>query len=173
MKDLFKNIIFIFFIYSCSTYKTRNQVYSSNIQFKGGVLNDQSWDDSLSFKRVSWFFDATENYEILISKLDKDSPFASWLETDRLYLTSCEHFYIVALYADINANDGTSLLTSELNKSGLKEMNILHFSYHMKAHQNFKDWKLGRHKIVGMCSSNKLQDQISISIPGHKTFKLL
>ena len=167
------SIIFLISFTSCASYKSRNQIYTSDIDFRGGVSGDQVWEDSLVFERISWFYDATVKYEILLSKLDQSSPFASWLGADRLNLTTCENFYIGILYTDINAQHGTSFLVSQLSKSGLTEHSVLAFSYNIKAHQNFKDWKLDRHKILGFCSKSKSEDGIQVTIPGYQTHKIL
>lgn len=163
----------VFILLACSTYKTRNKVYEGEISFKGGVYEDKNWTDSLEFKKISWFYDATLDHEILISKLDKSSPFSAWLGADRLALSTCENFYITILYSDINANHGNTLLTSQLKNAGLEEMSILNFTHQMKAHQNYLDWKLGRHKIVGFCQKNTNKSEIIVTIPGHKSLKLL
>jgi hypothetical protein len=159
--------LFIFlFLSGCSTGKTRRPIYKSEVVFSSGNFEDKSWDDSLKFKRFSWFKDATLTHEILISSLTTKSAFSSWMGTDKLHLSRCSDFKIALIYSDINYSQGTSFLISELKKSGLKDVSLLDFSHQLKAHQNFGDWKLLRHKIIGLCNEGTVSKKIDVSIPG-------
>lgn len=170
-----QQIVFFSFLVlvGCAVNQTRHKIYGQEISFRSGVFEDKSWDDSLSMNRVSWYQDANVSYEILLGKLDQNSPFANWLGADRLKLATCADFYIGAIYTGINAVYGSSYLLNELKKSGLEEISILDFSLQLKSHQNFKDWKLGRHHIYGFCAKNKNHPAVIVNIPGFKPHKML
>lgn len=163
-------LILLFF--SCSTYRTRRPIHKTEIVFKGGNYRDMDWSEELKFKRVSWYKDATLSHEILITSLTGESKFSNWMGTDKLHLTRCTDFKIALLYADINAKQGISFLKSQLKNSGYEEISLLNFSHEIKAHQNYGDWKLGRHKFIGLCLENAAKNNIDISIPGFKKYTL-
>ena len=165
-------------ICSCSVYKTRNKVYNTNVNFMGGVYNTEKWSKSLIFQKNSWFQDATVQYEILITKMDRSSPFAKWMGSDILRLSQCNEFYIALVYANINAQGGTSVggtsvLFSEFEKLGLDDVSLPEFSRQIRSHQNFNDWHLARHKVVGFCQKKSNIQQIFITLPGYESHKVL
>jgi hypothetical protein len=142
------------------------------IKLNGGVYNDKAWKDKLIFKRTSFFQDSNMVYDILITGLKKDSPFFSWLGSDKPNIQKCSQLKVVLLYADVNTQKNTQYLVSEIEKSGLREMIILDFSHQFKAHQNAQDWNLTKHRVVGFCARNAKKIDISLNLPGFKTQSL-
>lgn len=178
MKEVGCNIMFrvmalflVFLMVGCSSLTSRRPIYETDISIRGGQFQDKEWEEKLKFKRVSWFKDATVTHEVLLTKLAADSKFANWLESDKKYLSQCSEFYVGIIYADINAAQGQSYLVSQLEKSNLKEVSILSFSSHIKAHQNFMDWKLIRHKVIGLCRTQASLSKMTINIPGFRVFE--
>lgn len=170
MKSLSLFAIFIFG-FSCSSSRTRNRVYTSELAFKGGVYKAQEWSNSLNFKRISWFRDSSIVYEILVAKLDKESPFISWLEKDKAEIDRCDEFYVGIYYADLNAPHGSFMIPSQLKAAGLEERSILDFSDQVKAHENYKDWNLEKHRVRGFCKRKGTNTETIVTIPGYKSIK--
>jgi hypothetical protein len=165
-------LMLIFIVGSCAMNRARKNIAYSDISINGGVYNNKDWRDKLSFKRTSWFREASMDYDILFHKLDKTSSFASWMGSDQKYLTDCHEFYVALVYADINAPNGTPFLVNQIDSIGVKKVGIQDFKENLKAHENFRDWRLTQHKVVGFCRPESLKEDIVISIPGFKSVKL-
>lgn len=163
----------LLFVISCASHQSRNKIFEGEVILKGGNLGDKSWDDDLVLKRVGWFKDASLKHEMLYTKMTKDSPFTAWLGGRKISLSTCENFFIVFLYSDINAENSNALIINELKQAGLEQKEVLDFTYHIRAHQNFLDWKLLDHKVLGFCQNKTLSQPITINVPGHKSYKLL
>ena len=163
--------ILLFTLISCSVYKTRRTFSDNEISIRGGVHGDKDWDSSLTFKRYSWYKDATLSNDLLIAKLDSNSDFAHWMDSDRLHLSQCDRFYIGLLYSGVNAEQGVPFMETQIESSGAELKIILAFTKELKAHQNLRDWHLSRHKVYGICTS-KSSESLSISLSGFKTKKI-
>ncbi len=168
MKFIYQ-ILFVFLFVACATNSSRRPVHNTQVKLSGGTYQDKEWEDELIFNRTSWFKDATMTHEILLSKLDSHSPFKSWLGSEEGSLDKCSIFYIALVYSDINAKHNNGFIINQLESNGLKEISILDFSHHVKAHQNTQDWNLSKHKVVGLCHSKVVEKGIKVEIPGFKT----
>ncbi len=153
---------------SCSVHQTRRPITTSNVVLKGGNYGAEEWSESLSFERVSWFKGATLTHEVLLNSLDNKSRFSAWMGSDKLQLTKCNRFKVALVYSHSDAGQGNSFLLDQMDKSGFKQVTLLDFSAQMKAHPNYLDWKLSRHKIVGLCSDISSAQPIDITLPGFK-----
>jgi hypothetical protein len=162
----------IFFFTACSVYKTRRSVKKSEVIIRNGVYSDKEWSSDLVFKRYSWFKDATMSNEILLSRITMSSDFVNWLGSDRVHISSCESFYIGLIYSDNQVKQGNPYLLAQLNEQGVEEKSIIDFSYELKAHQNFKDWNLSEHKIIGLCQTKKNSESLTLTLPGFKKSSL-
>jgi hypothetical protein len=74
-------IILLSFIVSCSSMSSLNKIIQSEVLFDGGVSSSGEWEDSLRFKRTSWFHEVQMTNDIFVAELKKDSPFNVWLGT--------------------------------------------------------------------------------------------
>lgn len=167
-------ISILIFLAACSSHRTRNKVYATDIELKGGVFKSDEWDESLVLKKISWYRDSTILYELLFGQIKKESPFANWLEKRKLDVSRCDEFYVGLIYADLmHALHGTTLVVAEIKESGLEEEGILDFSRHLRAHQNYKDWNLEKHKVLGFCRNKTKTKEVLLTLPGYKSFKLL
>ena len=154
---------------SCASNSSRRLVSTDTISLNGGVHNDKVWKDKLIFNRMSFFQDSNMVYDVLFADLKNDSPFFSWLGTEEPSLRKCSQLKVALLYVHINSQQSTYYLVSEIEKSGLKEMIILDFSNHFKAHPNTQDWNLSKHKVLGFCGTSSKKNNISLNLPGFKT----
>jgi|LULF01.1.fsa_nt_gb hypothetical protein len=168
-------LLFIIFLLmtSCSSVETRRITYASDLVLNGGRYEDKSWDESLEFKRFSWYQDATLNYDILITPLTSTSPFSNWLGSDKNLLQQCSEFFIALVYADVNSSGGNSLLINELTTDEqIVEKTLLDFSNQIKAHPNIIDWKIFNYKVVGLCSKSTNPSKFHVTVPGFTTQKI-
>lgn len=164
--------IFITLITLVSCASSRKNIAESEIVLKGGVYQNKSWDDKLNFKRISWYNEATMEYDVLIHKMSSDSKFANWLGSDKKQLEKCSEYYIGLLYADINKSQGIPLLTAQFSNLGFDQQSIMDFSDNLKAHPNYKDWRLFEYKIYGFCKNKDSGKDLVISIPGYHSQEL-
>jgi hypothetical protein len=170
---IFFTLILILVSISCSTNGTRRPIHQSEITLSGGSYGGESWKEKIKFNRISWFRDANLSHEVLTAKLTGNSKFSNWMGSDKLQLSSCQEFQIALLYADVNSTLGTSYLLSQLTKGGYNQISILDFSQEIKSHPNYKDWKLNRHKVYGLClKDGKGNNSVEIAIPGFKNTKV-
>ena len=167
------SILILVTLFSCASNESRRPILESELNFRSGRYQNESWGDSLSFQRSSWFKDATLTQEIIITELKTQSAFAKWMGKDKLLLQECNHFFVTLLYSDINASQGIGYLREEFVKNGLKEYSLLEFTNQIMAHQQAIDWNLQKHKVIGWCSrETKSRLDIEISLPGHSRHKL-
>jgi hypothetical protein len=156
----------LFSLTACSIYKTRRSMTKSEIVIRNGVYLDKEWESDLIFKRYSWYKDASMSNEIMLSEISLKSDFSHWLATDKYHINKCEKFYIGLIYSDTSVKQGNSYLLAQLNKQGLEEKSIVNFSQELKAHQNYIDWGLSGHKIIGLCQMTKKSDNYYLTLPG-------
>lgn len=155
----------IFGFLACA-HQSRRPINTSKVVFVGGQYADKHWDQKLVFTKYSWFKGATLENELLLSKLNKESAFSAWLGPDNKQLDDCSELLIVVAYAKVSAAQGKSNLYAQIEKAGFKRIDLLEFSRHLEAHQNYTDWKLTQHKIVGFCRNNLSRQPIEMIIPG-------
>lgn len=158
---------------SCASDRGRKNIALGEVVINGGIHHDKQWDDKLVFKRTSWFQESSMEYDIMIHKLDKTSPFAAWLEADKSYFDKCHDFYISLIYADPLATHLTkAFLVDQMDKLGLDDKSIPSFEANLKAHDNYEDWRLNQYRIVGFCKPEPPTRDLVISVPGFKSTRI-
>lgn len=157
-----------------------NSTKQTHISVTGGNYQQKSWDDSLVFKRTSWFMGATMAYDILITKLDKNSPFSYWLESDQdKFANECSEVYIALIYSYIGSINldiqSTARITKQISDIGFEEIAAASFRNNIGAHNVFNMWHLGHHKIAGFCYKklSGAPQEIPVAMPGFKTINIL
>jgi hypothetical protein len=149
--------------------KDLNQVRESELVFKGSNYGQQGWDESLIYKRYSWYNGVTLDYEVLISPLNKDSKFYSWLNSGEKKLANrCEKFYTALLLGRFNAGVNKAYIINEFEKNGLKYVSLAGFGSQVKSYYIYNQLNLINHKVMGFCSNKELKS-IKISLPGYRT----
>jgi hypothetical protein len=153
-KYLFLIFISMVFI-GCSTMGETSKVVKGKIFFVGGVDKDGKWDESLEFKRTSWFQKAKMSADILLAEVDNKSPFSRWLGDSRdSLLKSCSQFYVALLYTNDFRTLSRARLTGALKNAGLREVNIPKFKANIQAHLTTNEMNLEKHKVTGFCASS-------------------
>jgi hypothetical protein len=163
------NLLFLFLCFSCAVGKTRKKISQSEIYFKGGVSESKQWSEELSFKRFSWFNEVEMGHDVLVANIKTNSPFINWMKSNRTIVGRCEAFKVAMIYSN-SSDTNLSFLKEEIEKSGFEIVSIPNFKRGLKSHANFTDWRLGYHRIIGLCGKKDLN--ISISIPGFQKYQL-
>ena len=161
------------FIASCSHHSNRTYVTKGEVNFNGGVHGSKSWTEVMKFNRHSWFSEITMEYDLMIHKLEKKSPFAVWMGTDKKLYNSCKEIYVGLVYANSYKDKTVSQVNSKLEELGLSQITLLNFEENIKAHKRYSENNLGQYNFFGYCakSENSLSGK-SIHFPGYQSTKL-
>ena len=170
---------FIIILAACAS-NTTNRVSKTNVSMSGGEYEQKSWDETLEFKRTSWYIGASLAYDIMIARLDKQSPFRYWLENNQEKLiTECKDLYVALIYTNSMSNllklQSPAYIRKQITDIGFEEVTMASFQANMSAHNIFGQWHLRNHKFSGFCykKMSSIPEQISISLPGFKTRNIL
>lgn len=164
---------------ACATNQA-NKVRQSELDMSGGSYETKTWKDTLEFKRTSWFLGANLGYDVLIAKLDKNSPFAFWLGNNQeQYATNCRELYIALIYTNsmsmLYTFETPAAIRTQITQLGFEEVSISHFHANIRAHQIFGQWHLRNHKAAGFCykKMSSRPQEIPLTLPGFETQNLL
>lgn len=165
--------IFLLLSISCSSInKSRKRFASTSLAINGGVSETGDWSDKLTFKRYSWRKETSLTYDILMAKLNSDSPFVEWMGNDRYKMKGCSSFYVGLFYAKPLAAYSANGLQSMFESQGYEALIIPEFKDNLDAHPNSIDWKINSHELVGLCRTDNSTGSIKIKVPGYKKYKL-
>ena len=172
MKKLFFLLLLI--ITSCSYQGSKNRISVSSSNFDGGIKNKKEWDESLKFKRISWYTGASLTYDLLIAELKADSNFRNWLsEGEEALVKECNKLFIGVIYSNVVDARSIVTITSQIEAMGTKRLTLPVFSRHLKGHASFPDRNLDQHRIIGFCSIPAIPKTTKvIEIPGFVSTKL-
>ena len=171
--------LFISIISACSYYKGykgHNRADKMNVRLKGGTYEKKQWSDTLEFKRTSFYAGAKLNHDVIITRLDKTSPFYNWMGEQKSLLTDCTEVFVTLFYKDMNAFRAVpiSYMRDQIIKRGYEEIVIQNFAYNLRQHYAFGQWVLNDHKIYGYCNRSGIKtEKIHFSMPGFKEVNLL
>ncbi|MCB9091881.1 MAG: hypothetical protein H6621_02870 [Halobacteriovoraceae bacterium] len=153
---------------ACSSMSEK-KVLKDEIVMNDGVYKMKSWTEDLHFKRVSWYSRAFMEFDFYMAKIDKDSPFNSWLEGSEIDLqNSCPELFIVVSTDNFSKvlNDG--MFKDQLEKNSLKEVSAPNFINNFKLHPDFVRWNMTMYKSRLFCSSKEITE-VSIEFPSFHT----
>jgi len=169
MRGLITVVSMMALFISCASTRSNNKVSHTNIRFPDGVYKDKQWDDDLNFYRTSWFKGATLSYDLLLTKIDKNSPFANWLEDSKeTYQKDCKQLLVGIFYSGRSEPASLAEMKAQVLKLGYKEVSVNAFKDHISSHYVYEQWHLKTHKLVGFCyeGMGTPSEFINISIPG-------
>lgn len=172
MKKLLLSFVFII---GCSSSNNLNQVTDALIALKGGQGKGKKWDDSLIFNRHSWYKGASMKYDLFTVKLEKSSPFYSWIgRSQREEIDRCKNFYVTLMYAGVSLLSPSSIseLRESFNIVGLKRYSLPVFGSYLKNHYFFLQWNLKNHVILGYCKDSNVVN-VEVQIPNFSTVRVL
>lgn len=158
---------------SCSHYSNRTYTTTGEITFKGGVFGTQTWTDTMTFKRNSWFSEVTMEYDVLLHELKADSKFTKWLGMDDKFIKSCPKLYIGFIYANSYKGKTVSEMNAKLEALGYDSISLVNFEENIKAHSRYNEKNLGQYTFSGYCLKEKENiNEQSIQIPGYSNINL-
>lgn len=169
MKKIFWVLILAF---SCSTLN-KNLVKKGTYDIKGGVYKNMKWDDSLTFKRISWFKELTLTFDIFMTEVKKESPFYAWFSEDEKKLVeSCLDSKVVLTYAWDPMQISREGFYAKAEEKGFERMSIPEFHSNVKMHPNFARINVYLYKTHLLCRKRLANEALAISFPGFNTVVL-
>lgn len=171
-------LIVLVFITSCASGPT-NKTSQKEIDLTGGLFERKSWDDSMTFKRTSWYIGATLSYDIWLAKIDKSSPFTNWMENNKEANSECREFFVGLIYSN-NASTLVNLqsvanIKKQITELGYEEVTLSNFKSHLATHDVYQQWHLRNHRLAGFCykKMSSIPEEIPVSLPGFRTINII
>lgn len=159
---------------SCSHYRGQNRTLHGEVEFPGGVYHDKEWDDTLVFKRTSFYQGAKLYHDILITELDKDSPFRNWLGSERSEADSCQKFYVTMVYKALVDAVSRQKIFRQIEGLQMRPVFINDFADNVKEHYMTDELRLYGYKVKGFCQQASGEiESLKISLPGFPEVNLL
>ena len=177
MKYLAFSMFFtVFMLQGCSSFQNFNETVSGNVSFKGGRFEEFSWEDEMNFHRTSFYKGATMAYDVLLHRLDRNSPFAKWFDSsEKEYLKKCHKLLIGIFYAESMQPTSVAYLSKEIEKQNFKEIIVPGFNQHIKNHPSYQQYFLFSHKVIAFCGEDIIgrEKPITMALPGFNKLKVL
>jgi hypothetical protein len=174
MKSLL--ILISLILAGCASYKTFNQTTRGKVVIRGGIHKKETWDDSLTFKRMSWYHGMTLYFDALIWKADLNSPFSKWFSpAEKEFFTKCESFLVTAGYSADPSKISHVNFREQMKLNGYDDVVINNFASSLKSHPQATDWRLQTYKIMGYCKRSPTRldtSKLSISFPSFRQLEV-
>ena len=170
---MMKFLVVIFFLSSCAAFLDRNATIDSDIVFSGGSYGNKIWNDSLTFDRLSWYKEINMIYDISIAELKFDSPFRKWLGEETLRAAKCDRLFIGLIYTKNGAPVSTANFIQQFRNSDIEDIVLTDFQREFESHAGYRDWRLSRHKLVGLCARSNSRFPVVVKVPGFTDQKIL
>ncbi len=137
---------------ACASYRSFNQTTSGKVRFPGGVKGNESWDDSMYFKRASWYHGMTLYYDALIYRADASSPFSRWFSaSEKEYFQRCENLLVTVNYSADATKISHVMFREQMRANGYDDVVVNNFAAAVKTHPTFQAWNLQNYRIMGYC----------------------
>lgn len=167
----------ILFITSCAAYRTFNQTTDGKVRFPGGVKGSESWDDSMYFRRASWYHGMTLYYDALIYKADAKSPFSRWFsEAEKEYFQRCDKLLVTVNYSADATKISHVMFREQMRANGYDDVVVNTFASSVKTHPTFQAWNLQNYKIIGYCKRQAARvgngKDLYVSFPSFNELKI-
>ena len=159
-------LLSIILLSSCSLKVARQSFSTSELSVKGGIFERDQWEDTMMFRRFSWFQEANLSYDVLLHKFDKQSPFKKWFTLDKIERFNCKDVFVALIYTSREAQLNQAYVVNKFEKKGFKQIGIANFRNNITAHYAIGDSRLTLHKVYGFCQQTDLTPTIKLSFPG-------
>ncbi len=149
-----KTILFpiLLFAIGCANTQSYNQTTTGKVHIQGGVFKKESWNDTLTFKRMSWYHGMTLYFDTLLYKADPDSPFSKWFSPSEMeYFTKCESLLVSVSYSSDPSKISHVNFREQMKLNGYDDVVLNGFGSYLKTHPSAVDWRIMNYKILGYC----------------------
>ncbi len=174
MKAFFMLIVLI--AAGCASYKSYNQTTTGKVSLRGGIYQKESWDDTLKFKRMSWYYGMTLYFDALFWKADSTSKFAKWFSpSEKEFFSKCEKLLVTVAYSADPAKISHVNFREQMKLNGYDDVVLNNFAAYLKTHPSAGEWRLLNYKVMGYCkrSPSRLSSSgIAINFPSFQHLEL-
>lgn len=169
-------ILLITLFAGCTSYKTYNQTTRGVVHLRGGIHQKEAWDETLVFKRMSWYHGMTLYFDALYWKADIDSPFAKWFSpAEKEFFTKCEQFIVTVGYSADPSKISHVNFREQMKLNGYDDVVVNNFAASLKSHPQSTEWRFQNYKIMGYCkrSPSKLDTKkLGINFPSFRQLEV-
>jgi hypothetical protein len=169
-------ILVLLIISGCAAHKSYNKTATGRVMLTGGVYKNDSWNENLKFKRLSWYHGMTLYYDLLLWKADLDSPFAKWFSPqEKEFFVKCEKFLVSVAYSADPNKISHVMAREQMKLNGYDDVVINTFANYFKSHPSAVEWKISNYKVMGYCKrapSRLDPNSIQINFPGFKELEV-
>lgn len=160
----------------CASYKSYNQTTTGKVVLRGGIYQKETWDDSLTFKRMSWYHGMTLYFDAMIYRADPDSPFSKWFSSsEKEFFTKCEKLLVTVAYSADPSKISHVNFREQMKLNGYDDVVINTFSSFLKSHPSSTEWRMLNYKVMGYCKrapSRLGTNSLAINFPSFKHLEL-
>jgi hypothetical protein len=160
----------------CASYKSYNQTTTGKVVLRGGIYQKESWDDSLTFKRMSWYHGMTLYFDAMIYRANADSPFAKWFSaSEKEFFTKCEKLLVTVAYSADPSKISHVNFREQMKLNGYDDVVISTFSSYLKSHPSATDWRMLNYKVMGYCKRSPSRlgtNGLAINFPSFQHLEL-
>lgn len=154
----------------CAAYKSYNKTTTGKVIMRGGAYKLEEWNDSLTFKRMSWYHGMSLYYDALVFKADPESPFAKWFSaSEKEFFTKCESLVVSVNYSADPSKISHVNFREQMRLNGYDDVVINNFAQFLRTHPSGQDWRIMNYKVVGYCKrspSTMNPGRLAINFPG-------
>jgi hypothetical protein len=169
-------ILTLIVVGACASYKSYNQTTTGEVVLRGGIYQKESWDDSLRFKRMSWYHGMTLYFDALLYKADPSSPFTNWFSaTEKEFFAKCESLVVTVAYSADPSKISHVNFREQMKLNGYDDVVLNNFASYLKTHPSAQDWRLLNYKIMGYCKrapSRLGTANLAINFPSFKYLEI-
>lgn len=160
----------------CASYKTYNQTTKGRVFLRGGIYQNESWDEALTFKRTSWYHGMTLYFDGLLWEANLDSPFSKWFSpSEKEFFTKCERFVVTAGYSADPSKISHVNFREQMRLNGYDDVVVNSFAQSLKTHPSANEWRLQNYKIMGYCKRSPSRvgtSAVTINFPSFKQVEI-
>ena len=168
--------LLVLLVAGCASYKSYNQTTTGKVVLRGGIYQKEIWDESLQFKRMSWYHGVTLFYDALLWKADPSSPFSKWFSpSEKEFFTKCESLVVSVTYSADPTKISHVNFREQMKLNGYDDVVLNTFSSFLKSHPSSTDWRVLNYKVLGFCKrapSRLGTPNLAINFPSFKHLEL-
>jgi len=166
------NLFILLLIFSCSTM-TKNLFVKGSFSLRGGRKHEVQWQDSLVFKRASWYKELTMYFDVAYTHIDAKSPFYNWFSNnEKEELKDCIDIIITAEYAFRPRDISKGMFKKEVLRFGYESFVVNDFERNLRMHPDFSRFQTGVYSTHAFCRRGMLSRAVAITFPGFETVLL-
>lgn len=160
-----------FILTSCGSL-SKNMVKTGEASFVGGVYKETAWDDSLHFKRYSWYQELSLLFDFLVAEVPEKSPFRNWFSaSEQTVINGCDDFKVVMTYYLDSSRISETMLWTQAAEAGYERVSLTHFGPYLKLHPQFNKQSFHLYHVEGLClksGKNASNAEILVSFPNYR-----